>query len=439
MQKRAIQVGYSVSAQVRPLINITPELRQAIALLQMDAGELGGFLAEQAARNPFLRLRLPGHGSSSHHARTDPAQDLPADGTSLIAHVLDQLRFCRIEPNERHAAQILIDALSPSGWLERGLDELAQDHAVPSARLETVLKKLQTMEPTGLFARDLADCLRLQLAERGQMDPAAASVLAALGVLATGGDQALAAETGLPLCEVRRVLALLRQLDPKPGGGFTFDPPRQIVPDLILERRDGNWHVAMNRSLLPDLRVDGSLFGKLGPEARRDMRAAYGTARWIVEAVERRHRTVLRIGAALVHHQSGYFDHGPAGLSPLSQRTVAENLGLSESTVSRVVNSVHLQAPDRIVALKTLFVKQIAPASAGKPLTTLQLCQEIQALLGPAAPAEPLTDSRITQILNERGFSIARRTVAKYRALCGIPCVKDRQRPPSGSLFLAGT
>ena len=433
-----MKISPGLDLRQKRLLALTPDMQRALAILQMNAIELTAMLQREADANPLLRisappLELPFSRSPSPGGLD--VDDLPfaagsADGPCLMDHVLAQMGLCGVSQAERGLALLLTDALLPAGWLAEPPEQIAARHGVPVRRLETVLEKLQRIEPTGLFARNLADCLRLQLAEAGALDAAAETVLTHLPELERGGPNALTRATGLPRASVDAVLQRLRRLDPKPGLAFSIPPVQTIRPDLLAEQNaTGAWQVRLDRSILPTIAVDETLMqrlerGKPSPE----LRAAYGTARWLVEAVARRQRTVLNIGAALVQHQRDYLERGPGNLRPLSQRSLAEQLNLSESTVSRVVNAVFIQTPTGTLALKRFFLQSIGGDDAAEGVSAAWLCGAIRAQIDAENPRKPVSDAAIAARLSQRGLSIARRTIAKYRAQMGIPATSGRRK-----------
>ncbi|WP_193176298.1 RNA polymerase factor sigma-54 [Oricola nitratireducens] len=417
----------TLSLSQKRLLAITPELRQAIGLLQMGASDLRRFIAEQCDKNPFLRAHVP--VGSRYRARpagdrTDPIDKL-AYRPSLIDHVTAQIGTCDLTPAERPIAVAFMEALEPSGWLGVEVEEVMARTGASGAACEAVLGKLQELEPTGLFARNLSECLRLQLAERDALDPAMEMILGALSELVESGPARFAARLGLSGAEISERLARIRTLDPKPGAAFGSGRAEAIVPDILVERRAGKWVVSLNAGALPGIEVDTRLHRTLRETEAADtdiarFREAFGTARWIVKAIERRQETLLRIGTELVCHQAAFLDHGPAGLRPLLQKDIARLLKLSESTVSRVANATYIQTPAAVFPLKRFFCTGL-PTDGGGALSPAQIQQRIVEIVRCENPDRPLSDGIIAERLNGEGIPIARRTVAKYRVSARIP------------------
>jgi RNA polymerase sigma-54 factor len=417
----------TLSLSQKRLLAITPELRQAIGLLQMGASDLGRFIEEQCDKNPFLRARFP--AGSRYRARPageggDPI-DKVAYSPSLIDHVTAQIGTCGLLPAERPIAVAFMEALEPSGWLGVEVEEVVVRTGASEAACLAVLAKLQELEPAGLFARDLSECLRLQLAEREAVDTAMEAILGALPAFAELGLARFAARLGISTAEVSERLARIRTLDPKPGSAFGAARTEAIVPDILVEQRAGKWTVSLNVGALPGIEIDTRLHRTLRESDAADtdiarFREAFGTARWIVKAIERRQETLLRIGTELVRHQSDFLDIGPAGLRPLLQKDIAQRLELSESTVSRVANATYVQTPSAVFPLKRFFCAGL-PTDSGGALSSKQIQQRIVEIVRCENPARPLPDGIIAERLNGEGIAIARRTVAKYRVNAHIP------------------
>lgn len=382
---------------------------QSLGLLRLTNEGLAEHLARRAAANPLLRLRLPGGAPLS--------DDIAAQGEGLYAHVLPQLRLI-VSRSDLPLALALAEALDANGWLDHPLTEIAAQAGQSLRAAEAVLARLQLgVEPTGLFARDLAECLALQAAERGQLTPAMTAVLAHLPRLADGGAAAVVQATGLAPAAVATCLQQIRRMTPHPGRPFADGPQPLRAPDVIVTRQPGGWAVDLNRSTLPVLTVSATQ----APE----LRAARSEAAWLANAVERRNRTVLAVSRAILQRQSGFLDHGPAALVALRRTEVAASLGLHDSTVGRIARDLLVETPQGLRSLCSLFgpgtrAGTRAAGSADAPATSairLRLGQ----LIAAENPAAPLCDAALADRLATEGKLLARRTVAKFRADLGIP------------------
>ena len=410
-------------------LQLNPGLQQSIRLLRMEAGGLTRFLEEQAARNPFLVVEEPpvlpmtwlprwstafaaaGRGDGG---QTDPEMPAP----SLMVHVLSQIQAVTRSARERQIALVLAEALEPSGWLGRPLADLARRAGCAPADAEAVLMRLQQMEPTGLFARSLAECLRLQAQEADRLDPVMQTVLDNLGLVASGEIGALARLCAVPESEVLARLRVIRSFDPKPGTRFDPGSSDAQEPDLIVTPGPAGWDVQLNRSALPALSVRRPE-GRLTAQAER---AALAEALGLRRIVERRNTTLLRVAREVMQRQMAALDAGLAALRPMSLADVADALDLHESTVSRAVAGVSIATPQGTWQLRALFGPQVGDRAAAA------IRAQIAQLVAAENPARPLTDRAITEALLASGRDVARRTVAKYREMLRIPPAGSRRR-----------
>lgn len=408
-------------------LRLTPALRQAVSarviqaigLVQLSGAELAEALALAAAENPFLRYTPPGNGLS-------PDFDLvaaPAPG--LHAHVSAQLGQEAADPTDARLVAGFLEALEPTGWLGRPVAEIAAEAGSTEARAQEVLARLQQIEPAGLFARGLAECLRLQAQDRGQLTPEMARVLAHLPELAKG-PTALAAATGLARDEVEICLARLRRMDPKPGLAFEPAPGPVREPDLIAARTPQGWSVDLNRAALPALAVADPV---ANPGA--DLRPALDEARWLVRALDQRGQTLLAIGARVVAAQTAYLTGASGFLAPFLLADVAEALDLHPSTVSRAVSGLLIDTPRGIQPARALFA---APVAAAGGVSASAVSHRLGQLVAAEDPAAPLDDDSLATRLAAEGLAVSRRTVAKYRSRLGLPPAQARRRAsPAGA------
>lgn len=397
-------------------------LQASIRVLKADAEGLTRFLEEQAAENPHLRLAAPSEPAdwlprwesafTGHGGGMDP--DLAASaGPSLMAHVMERIAALGLRGAEARIAELLAEALEPSGWLGRDLSDIAAEAAASVAQVEQVLRRLQGIDPAGLFARSLAECLRLQAVDAGLDDPVLLGVLENLPLMASGDADRLARTLGVSTDEVRDRFRTIRRFDPKPGAQFSVLSAPVREPDLVARKTVEGWSVSLNRSALPALSVSAG---------RGDGR---GAARAIIRLVESRNATLLRIAAEILRRQEAALDHGLAALLPLSMTELAASMGLHESTVSRVVAGTSVDTPRGTLWLRSLFSVRIGTGSLSAAAVRAKLAD----LIAGEDRRKPLSDERLAALLSGTGTPIARRTVAKYREMLGIPPA-HRRRPP---------
>ena len=390
---------------------------QAVNLLRLSNEELTADLMRRAAANPFLRLRLP---AGSSFASDEP----PSQQDGLYAHVIGQLRMIGAVRADEALAIAFVEALDGNGWLDRPVAAIAATAKRPLAAAEAMLAALQReIEPIGLFARDLVDCLRLQAADNDRLTPAMEAVLLHLGLVAAGGAEAVARASGLVVTEVTQCLAQIRRMDPRPGRAFGGDSAPIRAPDVIVSRGPSGWQVALNRATLPMLAIAPK------EEAGPRMRALRAEAEWIATIVERRNRTVLAVARSVLNRQRGFLDHGPSGLVALSRSEIAAGLGLHDSTVGRVARDLLIETPHGLRTLCSLFYSGGSRQGLARDTPT---AAAIRHRLGQLVASEdrraPLGDAALAAALSAEGKPLARRTVAKYREELGIPVSSLRLR-----------
>ncbi len=382
---------------------------QALNMLRLSNEELAADLMRRAAANPFLRLRVPGGGG----AGLAPAEAVSA-GSGLYAHVIDQLRMIGAARADPALAMAFVEALDGNGWLELPPAAIAASAGRDPVVAENLLAALQQgIEPVGLFARGLADCLRLQALDRGQLTPAMQAVLGQLDLLAQGGAAAVAQATGLAFEAVALCLAQIRRMDPRPALAFGGTPTPLRAPDVIVSRGSGGgWQIALNRATLPVLTL-----APAGQEGAQ-IRAVRAEAEWLASIVERRNRTVLAVARAVLNRQRGFLDHGSGALRALSRSEIAAGLGLHDSTVGRVARDLLVETPHGLRSLCSLFDSGPDRRSG---MAAAAIRHRLGQMIAAENPGAPLDDATLAMMLRSEGTALARRTVAKYREALGIP------------------
>lgn len=440
---------------------LTPGLRQSIELMQLSALDLGTLVQRKLEENPFLeRDETPEEpaGGLAAEPRDLPEQEfigeswdaaggdeeaggdyLAAPGPSLVEYLAGEARLAFADPAERALALALIEELDEAGYLPGDLGPLFQASGLPASRLESVLSRLQRLGPAGLFARSLSECLSLQLAERDLLDEGYRRLLEQLALVAAGDWARLGRLTGLDEAELARRLRLLRSLDPKPA--LSFNPPEAAtaIADLVVTLdAQGRPQVRLNAEALPRLKVNLATRRALKPQLKRRDERRYVAERmeeatWLVRALARRGQTLLALGQELAVRQAPFFRDGFPALRPLTRRTLAEVLNLSEASVSRLVANKFLASPQGLLPLRRLF----SAALAGGSTSAAAVAARLAALVAEEPPGRPLSDRALQERLAGEGLAVARRTVAKYRESLGIPPAFRRRR--SAGPGLAGT
>ena len=487
---------------------ITPQLQQAIKLLQLSNLELEAYVEAELERNPLLaredgpeapaeeRLEAdhdggidattdfaPGGAAESEidarhddlYADASPgdratgdAGDTPAvavdvggaidwsraggkggsfetdgeglEGTltrekTLPEHLTEQLAAAGLSDSDRAIAVTLIDSVDEGGYLRADLGELAERLGCDVARIESVLARCQGLEPTGVFARSVAECLELQLREIDRFDPAMAALIANLELLARRDLTALKRICGVDDEDIRDMVREIRALTPRPGAAFGGEPVQPVQPDVFV-REDGSglWRVELNSDTLPRLLVDQRYYASVSKGSRTDQEKTFvsdcfAQASWLVKSLDQRAKTILKVASEIVRQQDAFLAFGVEHLRPLNLKTVADAIGMHESTVSRVTSNKYLATPRGVFEMKFFFTSSISATDGGEAHSAEAVRHKIKVLIEAEAPgADVLSDDRIVEILKETGIDIARRTVAKYREALRIPSSVERRR-----------
>jgi RNA polymerase sigma-54 factor len=472
---------------------MTPQLQQAIKLLQLSNLELASFIETELEQNPLLErderpaeaaaeaapaAEAPSVGSDLWHetagregdgkldlagdpeawrtrSATAPVEDLPGLDQTLVRaqtlrdHLFAQLSLEIHDPAERLIASHLIELVDDAGYVQGELDSVAQALSCPLAQVEATLLRLQRFDPPGVFARNLAECLALQLKERNRFDPAMQRLVANLPLLAQRDVQQLMRICQVDAEDLTLMMAEIKALDPKPGLQFDEAVPEPVTPDIFLRpAADGGWAVELNSDTLPRVLVNNRYYAEVNGAAKskeeKDYLAErYQSANWLVKALHQRATTILKVAREIVRQQERFLRHGVQHLKPLVLRDIAREIHMHESTVSRVTSNKYMLTPRGTFELKYFFTTAIQSANGGGALSAEAVRFRIKALIDGEAE-DVLSDDGIVAILTDEGVDIARRTVAKYRESMHIPSSVQRRREKllkqqAGALDSSGT
>ncbi|HKG73550.1 MAG TPA: RNA polymerase factor sigma-54 [Aestuariivirgaceae bacterium] len=473
---------------------MTPQLQQAIKLLQMSSFELQAFVDAELERNPLLEREESGeqqppssetespqqkaaeasenfgrHGEESQQQfestggqrseeKLVPGQsdsgwtslgsrqggsfsstdDFDFDSSlsreaTLQEHLTEQLNLTLDKPDDRLIGAYLIGTVDEAGYLTQELSDIAEGLGAPLAQAERVLNVLQGFDPPGVFARNLKECLELQLKEAGRLDPAMACFIENLELLARRNYAALQRLCGVSADDIKDMAAEVTRLNPKPGAAFGQLVVQAVIPDVsVKEAPDGSWLVELNSDTLPRVLVNKQYYATVSRTGAREQDKLYlseclTTAQWLVKSLDQRARTILKVAQEIVRQQDGFLVHGVKAMRPLTLRTVAEAIGMHESTVSRVTSNKFMATPRGIFELKYFFTTAIgATAHGDDPHSAESVRHKIKEMI--VREKQVLSDDVIVAVLKEAGIEIARRTVAKYRETMGIPSSVRRRR-----------
>ena len=361
-------------------------------------------------------------------------EDMAAARISLADHVGEQIAFAFRDPADRLIARELADALDEAGYMRGDPAEIAGRLGATERAVNAVLATCQTFDPPGLFARDLAECLALQLEARDRFDPAMQAMIAHLDLLARRDFAQLRKICGVEDDDLLDMLAEIRSLDPRPGLAFTGGTADTIVPDVVVSpARDGSWSVELNSETLPRVLVNQDYFASVSKQAANQAEKEFlaeclQNANWLTRSLDQRARTILKVASEIVRQQDAFLLHGIRHLRPLNLRTVADAIGMHESTVSRVTANKYMMTPRGVFELRYFFSVAIASAAGGDAHSSEAVRDRIRELIEAEKPLDVLSDDAIVDILKRGGVDIARRTVAKYREGMSIPSSVQRRR-----------
>jgi RNA polymerase sigma-54 factor len=495
--------GYSQRLELRQsqALVMTPQLQQAIKMLQLSNVELAEFVAAEVEQNPLLEHserdsddspagepdppppaaapplaeELPtaaageiagdaadhwearageegdgsfdrggdsqmwdtrgGGGGGDHGDDTPMIEQAAARPHTLREHLLEQIGTDLPDLGDRVIAFHLLDQLDEAGYLRGdGIDAAAERLGCTQERVERVQARLQELDPPGVFARDLAECLALQLRDRNRLDPAMQLLLDNLPLLAARDAAALMRICGVDAEDLAEMVAEIKSLDPRPG--HAFDPPlaEPVVPDIIMRSQpQGGWTIELNADTLPRVLVNNHYLAHVNSGARSKIERDYladrlQAANWLVKSLHQRATTILKVATEIVRQQGGFFREGVQALRPLILRDVADAIGMHESTVSRVTSNKYMATPRGLFELKYFFTSSIADSQGGESHSAEAVRFRIRSMIDTEASDDTLSDEKIVELLQRQGVDIARRTVAKYREAMRIPSSVQRRR-----------
>ncbi|MEZ5709376.1 MAG: RNA polymerase factor sigma-54 [Blastomonas sp.] len=360
-------------------------------------------------------------------------EDMLEGSTSLREHLQAQAGMA-LDGMDLFVGRHLADLIDENGYLHADLLEVSRQLGVPLDRVEQVLSVVQTFEPTGVGARSLAECIAIQAREADRYDPAMARLIDNLDLLAKGALPQLRRICGVDEEDLADMIAELRGYDPRPGAQFGGDTVIEAVaPDLFVVERDGGWAIEINSATLPRLLVNRQYYVEMSGGAHDAQSKAWlneclNEANWLVKALDQRQRTILKVASEIVKQQDGFFRKGVTHLKPLTLKMVAEAIEMHESTVSRVTSNKYLSCARGLHELKFFFTSAIQATDGGEAVSAAAVKSHIKALIDEEQPSAILSDDKLVELLQAKGFDIARRTVAKYREAMGLGSSVQRRR-----------
>jgi RNA polymerase sigma-54 factor len=475
-----MEMKHSLHLTQKPALIMTQRLQQALKLLQVPTLELQQILKQEIMQNPLLE-EVDDVTESEDLAKEDsPEEDankeadqpseedpidwqeymqdgldrtyvpasetnmeflerVPVTRTTLAESLLEQLHFLELSKDDLTLAEFLIGSLDDRGWLATALEDVAQATGRTLADCECVLKVIQSLEPVGVGARDLRECLLIQLRSRGETDTLAWRLIHdQFDNLVNRRFPEIARQLKCSAEEVQAAADVVATLNPRPGLEVSSEDPKYVVPDLVVERVDDEYVVMLNDRNVPRLRISSAYESVLREKKKAEKNSDAGktreyiqgklnSARWLIQTIEQRRRTMIKVMNCIIREQRDFFDKGIAFLRPLTLQQVARQIDMHESTVSRVCSGKYVQTPRGVFELKFFFSSGLETED-GEDVSARAAKDVIKTLIEEEEKTEPLSDQRIAELLHQRGLRIARRTVAKYREQLNILPARFRRR-----------
>ena len=353
---------------------------------------------------------------------------------TLREHLIEQIHMDITDPVEQLIAEHLTDMLDDAGYLREETAGLAETLGVNPAEIDAVVRRLQQMDPAGVFARSLAECLRLQLVDMNRLDPVMAIFLDNLEMMGSGDLKGLQKKCGVDAEDFAQMLADVRRCNPKPAMGFAAEDAQAVIPDVIVRRsKGGGWHLELNPDALPRVLINRQYASDVGAratdkEAKKFMSEQLANANWLIKALDQRANTILKVATEIVTQQDKFLQHGIRFLKPLVLKDIAAAVGMHESTISRVTTAKFMATPRGTLELKFFFTSSINAAGSGNDFSSKTVMYYIKELVMAEDAKEILSDDAIVKRLKDRNIDVARRTVTKYREEMGIPSSVVRRR-----------
>lgn len=463
-----MKIGFHLNIEQIQKLVMTPELKQAIQILQYNTQELNQFIDEQLLTNPVLDISPTAENDTAQKAerpekiekdeidwkeyfreyddisyrQTSPRdqkedvsfEQFVSTETSLTDHLLFQLQFSILKSKYRNVAKFIIESLDRNGYLTMEIEEIATYFQVSSQMIENVLSIVQTFDPPGIAARNLKECLLIQLKQKGIEDLKIFEIITThLDDLAENRLANISKDLNISPKEVQEIADFIKTLEPKPGRLFSSDDDiKYITPDVSVEKIDGEYIVIVNDSTAPRLSIS-SYYKRLLMHEEKDSNTSkfltdkLNSAMWLIKSIEQRRQTIYKVVKAIVEYQLEFFENGKKSLKPLTLKQIAEEVGVHESTVSRAVNGKYMQTPRGTFEIKFFFTSGVSNQE-GEGVASESIKSMIREIIEGENHQKPLSDQVIAEMLQEKGINISRRTVAKYRDEMNILSSSKRKR-----------
>ena len=464
-----IKLGFDLTIEQSQKLVMTPELIQAIQILQFSTQELDSFVQEQLLVNPVLEqdqeketpeseseqrresegekldwkefIRSGSYDDISYKGYRDRDEDRPdtferyvTNEVTLPEHLMFQYQFATVDKGCRRVGRYIIESLDENGYMTSTTEEIARATGVREEKVCEALDIIHGFDPAGVGARNLSECLRLQLEARKELTPQMEEIIGNhLEDIANNRLAAVAKDTGMTVLQVQEAADVIRTLEPKPGRQFASEmETKYVIPDVIVEKIEDEYVVMINESSTPHLTVSSYYKNLLGQAEKDQQLADYlservSSANWLIKSIEQRKQTIYNVVSAVVKYQKEFFDNGSKYLRTLTLKDIAEELGIHESTVSRSINGKYLQCPRGVYEIKYFFSAGVSD-QVGEGVSSNSIKEFIKEIVEGEDRHKPYSDQAMVEMLTEKGFNISRRTVAKYRDELGILSSSKRKR-----------
>jgi len=454
-------MGPAIALRLRQHLTLTPQVQQALKLLQMSAMEFAQEMEQALAANPFLEenpeapaplAREGGSAVDDVIVPQEPGPSAPLERDhedwgslndsqpTLSQHLREQLMISQMGSRDRALAHMIIDSLDEDGYFKLSFEELAAlvtpGDDVRAEDFAPALRLVQSLDPSGVGARTLDECLLLQLqalpadqnGNSAAREAAMKIVRGNLPLLANREWARLQHAVGCDEATLRQARALIRSLDPRPGHRFGAQEARYVVPDVIVKKLRDRWVAIINPASLPRVRLNRAYAEAIQSKGSSNQSLArhLQEARWLLRSIEQRFATIQRVADAIVARQRGFFEYGEVAMKPLTLKLIAGELGLHESTVCRVTNNKYMATPRGLFEFKHFFSRRLATENGGAASATA-VRAVMKELIAAEDPRAPLSDAELARLLAQQGLRVARRTITKYRALMRLPSVDVRR------------
>lgn len=462
-----MKFGFELNLEQSQKLIMTPELRQAIQMLQFNSQELQQYVEQEMEKNPLIELQTKndkddkGENLEDYDVKADEIdwkeylekyddisyknnakrqkeekagfESYTSYRITLKEHLLFQLNLTIFDGKDKKIGELIIESINKNGYLNTTIDEITMQAGAEKNKVEEILKVIQTFDPIGVGSRNLQECLLVQLNVSNMLNEDLETIINYhIEDIAKNRIIKIAKELNLPKSVIQENCDIIKTLEPKPGRGFSSeeDDIKFITPDLTLEYVDGEYIVILNEATAPRLNIN-KYYQQLLRKSKEEKISQYlsnklNSAMWIIKSIEQRRNTISNVAKAIVKFQKEFFDKGKKYLKPLTLKEVAEEIDVHESTVSRATNGKYIQTPRGIFELKFFFSSGVSGQEGGIASTSVK--SMIRELIENEEPTKPISDQKIANILKDKNIKISRRTVAKYRDELGIQSSSGRRR-----------